>query len=263
MSLKENTLFGEIDRIKLAIELLQHYEKMTDGAGYYLAFSGGKDSIVIKELANMAGVKYDAHYNLTTIDPPELVQFIKREHSDVIIDRPEQPFLSRLVEKSPPMRQVRWCCEEYKERGGTGRYVTTGVRRTESNNRKNRRSIEVCRKDSTKIYVNPIIDWTDQDVWDFIHKYKIPYCELYDKGWKRIGCLFCPFAGKKQRLYEAERYPKIRDNFIRAFEKLYHYRIEKGKAESVKRWASGEEMFWWWIKDAKMKYNKDQCVIYE
>ncbi len=84
--LVEKTLFGETDKVKIAIDRLQSFEP---DDGYYLAFSGGKDSVCIKALADMARVKYDAHYNLTTVDPPELVQFIKRIHPDVIVEKPK------------------------------------------------------------------------------------------------------------------------------------------------------------------------------
>ncbi|GAH28018.1 unnamed protein product, partial [marine sediment metagenome] len=78
--LVEKTIFGEIiDKVQTAIDRLKQFEPPE---GYYLAFSGGKDSIVIKELADMAGVSYDAHYNNTTIDPPELVYFIKDIYPD-------------------------------------------------------------------------------------------------------------------------------------------------------------------------------------
>lgn len=256
--LKEQDLFEYRDKVKIAIERLKHFEPKE---GYYLAFSGGKDSIVIKELANMAVVKYDAHYNLTTIDPPELIYFIREYHKDVIIDKPKKPFLKRIVEKGFPQRHRRWCCEEYKERGGTDRFVITGVRKAESYNRKNRRMIEICYKDKTKKYMNIIIDWSDEDVWEFIRKYKIPYCKLYDEGWKRIGCLFCPFAGN-HRLIEAELYPKFEKAFIRSFERIYEKKKLEGK-KSIKRWKNGEEMFWWWMKDNKEKYNKNQMVIFE
>lgn len=72
------------DKVQTAIERLKVFEPEE---GYYLAFSGGKDSVVVKALANMAGVKYDAHYNVTTVDPPELVQFIKEKHPDVILKK--------------------------------------------------------------------------------------------------------------------------------------------------------------------------------
>ena len=80
------------DKVDKAIMRLKTYEPEE---GYYLCFSGGKDSCAIKALADMAGVKYDAHYNVTGIDPPELVQFIKTEHADVEFEKPyERTFYS-------------------------------------------------------------------------------------------------------------------------------------------------------------------------
>jgi len=254
------TLFGEQDKVKIAIERIQHYEKFTAGGGYYLADSGGKDSCTIKALADMAGVKYDAHYNLTTVDPPELVQFIKREHPDTIIDRPEEPLLSRMVYKGYPSGQARWCCAEYKERGGDGRIVITGVRHAESKKREKRRMFEPCEKNERKLFLHPIIDWDDNDVWTFIRYNNIPYCKLYDEGWKRVGCLFCPNAGKMRKLH-AERYPKIRDAFIRAFQRLYDKKESEGK-ETFWRFKNGEEAFWWWLSHTP-KGNKNQCTIFE
>ncbi len=82
-----------------------------DPAGYYLAFSGGKDSLVIYHLAKMAGVRFEAHYHLTTVDPPELVSFIRRKYPDVIIDRPPITMWNLIVKKQlPPYRNARYCC---------------------------------------------------------------------------------------------------------------------------------------------------------
>lgn len=253
----DHTLFGTIDKIKISIERLQNFESKE---GYYLAFSGGKDSIVIKELANQAKVKYDAHYSLTTIDPPELVRFIKQNHSDIIIERPEKSFFQFMIKKGFPTRQNRWCCEKLKENGGSGRFVITGIRWAESYQRKNRRMIESCFKDGTKKFINPIIDWSDNDVWNFIKEYDIPYCKLYNEGWKRIGCLFCPMSN--HRKIEVELYPKYKKAFIRAFEKLFQNRKSQGK-KSVDRWKSGEEMFNWWINENRTKANPDQLVLFE
>ena len=236
--LKEKTLFENIDRVQIATNYLRHLEP---AEGYYLAFSGGKDSIVIKKLADMSGVKYDAHYSVTTIDPPELIYFMNKHYPDVSWDRPKEPFLTRLVVKGFPQRHRRWCCEEYKECGGTGRLVITGIRRAESSNRAKRKQVEVCYKDTTKRYFNIIIDWSDQDVWEFIRKYELPYCSLYDEGWKRIGCLFCPMASR-HRITEAKKYPGYVKAFITAFERMHAYKKSKG-ATSVNRWKDGEEMF--------------------
>ena len=245
MALIENDLFGVRDKVAIAIARLKEFEPPE---GYYLAYSGGKDSDVILELAKMSGVKFDAHHSLTTIDPPELVYHV-RAHPEVAIDRPAKPFLIRLVEKGFPQRHRRWCCQEYKENGGHGRFVITGIRAAESSNRKNRAMIETCYKDKSKQYLHPIIDWSGADVWSFMRGYHVPYCSLYDEGWKRIGCLFCPMASKA-RLLHATRYPRYELAFIRAFEKLH----ARGK-ESSKRWSSGEEMFRWWMREEGTTYN--------
>jgi phosphoadenosine phosphosulfate reductase len=255
----EETLFWRKDKVKIAIERLKEFEPEE---GYYLAFSGGKDSVVIKELAIMAGVKFDAHHSLTTIDPPELMRFIFEHHKDVKIERPEVPFLRLLPKRGFPQRQGRWCCAVYKENGGAGRKVVTGLRWAESVRRGNRRMTEVCFKDKMKTFLNVIIDWTEEDVWQFIRQYKVPYCCLYDQGQKRVGCLFCPMATTR-RLKDVERYPQFVKLYIKAFEELYANRKAAG-AESIKRWNNGEEMFWWWIKeDRTSEENPDQTVMFE
>jgi len=245
-------------QIDTAIMRLHEFEP---DDGYYLAFSGGKDSIVIKQLAIEAGVKFDAHYNDTTIDPPELRIFIKRVHSDVDWHKPKTPFLVEMVKRGFPMRRRRWCCDEYKEKGGNGRIVVTGVRWAESANRSKRKYIESCYK-SNKQYLHPIIDWQDEDVWAFIHDRNLPYCSLYDEGWKRIGCIMCPLAQKANRILESKRYPNMTRGFIKAFEKLH-----KAKdPEVVKRWSNGEEMFWWWLTGEgheKESDDESQVMLFE
>ena len=121
MALVTETLFGTEDKVQRAIERLQAFVPQE---GYYVAFSGGKDSVCIKKLCDLAGVKYDAHYNVTSVDPPELVQFIKRAYPDVIFEKQHKngkqvTMWSLIVEKGmPPTRIVRYCCASLKEPGG-------------------------------------------------------------------------------------------------------------------------------------------------
>ncbi len=68
--------------------------------------------------------------------------------------------------------------------------------------------------------VNPLVDWTDEEVWEYIHQQNLPYCELYDQGYTRIGCIGCPLAGAEKMKRDFERYPKYRDNYIRAFDRM-------------------------------------------
>ena len=192
----DQTLWGTINKVEVAIKRLRMYEPPE---GYYLAFSGGKDSVCLLRLAEMAGVKYDAHYNLTTVDPPELVRFIREQHPGVAVDRPEQSMWDLIVEHGmPPTRLVRYCCEELKERGGEGRVVLTGIRAEESRKRAQRGMVEQCYKLS-KYYIHPIIDWLKEDVWQFIRQEELSYCSLYDEGFKRLGCVMCPQGGGHHR----------------------------------------------------------------
>ena len=139
-------IYGK-DKVQTAIDTLRFFEPK-DGSGYYLAFSGGKDSVCIKALADMAGVKYDAHYNVTSVDPPELVRFIKSAHPDVVFDHPvdkdgKPQTMWKLIRKKkyPPTRLARYCCAILKETGGIGRTTMTGVRWAESNNRRKNQGI--------------------------------------------------------------------------------------------------------------------------
>lgn len=114
---------------QIAIQRLKSFEP---DDGYYLCYSGGKDSDVIRILANLAGVKHENVHNLTTVDAPETVQYIK-SLPDVRIDYPETT-MWKLIEKMtlPPSRKMRYCCEVLKEHGGAGKVKITGVRWDES-----------------------------------------------------------------------------------------------------------------------------------
>ena len=72
-----------------------------------LGFSGGKDSVVILDLAERAGIKYNAIYANTTVDPPGTISFIKKNYSQVQIMHPEKSFFKLIEEKGFPSR-LRW-----------------------------------------------------------------------------------------------------------------------------------------------------------
>ena len=256
--LLENTLFGEVDRVAIAIERFKTFEPTE---GYYGAFSGGKDSIVIKELARMSGVKIDWNYQHTTVDPPELVMFIREHHADVNVNYPKLTMWKLIPKKlMPPTRIVRYCCAYLKESAGTGT-VVTGVRWAESSKRSKRGMFEHCLKDKKKMYLHPIIDWSDAEVWEFIKQSGIPYCELYDEGYKRLGCIGCPMARARNREQDFERWPTYKKAYIRAFDAMIKARKYKGK--SVK-WKNGEEVFDWWMADREGddKVNDNQCELF-
>ena len=277
MSLITYDLMGnKRDKVQIAIDRFKAFEPED---GYYLAFSGGKDSQCIYHLAKMAGVKFDAHYRVTSVDPPELVRFIKRQYPDVAFEIPHdkdgKPInMWNLIPKKlmPPTRLVRYCCEKLKESGGIGRMTVTGVRWAESSNRSNnqgmvtvtkykqsvsdvadkngaahirtkkggivlnyddaatRRTVEQCFRTS-KTILNPIIDWEEEDVWEFLNDVvKVPHCALYDQGYKRLGCIGCPMNVNREA--ELERYPKYKALYMRAFSKMIEERKRRGREDN-------------------------------
>ena len=257
--LVETTLFGVRDKVQMALEMLREFEPEE---GYYLAYSGGKDSTVLLDLARRSGVKCDAHYNLTTVDPPELVYFI-REQKDVAVRTPEKTMWELIVEKRfPPTRFARYCCEVLKEGGGTDRWVLTGVRAAESAKRSKRQQVESCFRGGIKRYFHPIFHWSDADVWEYIHSRKLPYCSLYDEGFRRLGCICCPMQGGKDMIRDGERWPKFKAQYIRTFQKMLDKKIADGF--DVGDWRTGQDVWDWWVRPNPPKETDEaQLTIFE
>lgn len=276
-------------KVKKSIDRLKCFEPED---GYYLAYSGGKDSDVIRILADIANVKHENVHNLTTVDAPETIRYIK-SLPDVMIEQPfykdgkPKTMWNLIVKKGmPPTMVVRYCCSEFKESYGKGKVVVTGVRWAEGARRRktadvvkiigkpktnqklalemdadyfvtrqgglimnddndsSRRMVEQCYRTS-KVIVNPIVDWTDSDVWEFLQHYGCKGNPLYECGYNRIGCIGCPMAGSK-RQKEFERYPIYRANYVRAFDKMLLHNIENGVKMNA-NWSDGEAVMHWWL----------------
>ena len=272
----------------IAIERLKAFEP---DEPYYLCYSGGKDSDVIRILAQLANVKHELHHRLTSVDAPETVRYVK-SIPDMHIDIPHDKDGNRvsmwsLIVKTgiPPTRFMRYCCSELKEKGGEGRLKITGVRAAESVNRKknaglvkiigkpkttqktaeefgadyevnnkgglvmnmdnspNRRLVEHCYR-TTSTMINPIIDWSENDVWQFLSHYGCESNPLYHCGKERVGCIGCPMANAKKRIIEFENYPKYKQLYINAFDKMLEAHPNK---ESHYSWHTGKDVFNWWL----------------
>lgn len=256
-------------KIDYSIALLRKCEQMAleydSENGFYLAFSGGKDSQVLYHLAVMAGVKFKAHMNLTSIDPPEVIRFVKRKYPDVELIKPKMSIYDMATKKGVlPTMRIRWCCAEFKEMSGAGKVTLIGIRKQESSRRSKREEIEIsnhkfsgnfdqwsehkekmitCVRGKDKILVSPIIYWSERDVWSFLNGNGIEHCELYDKGYKRIGCILCPMSSNKQKVREIKDYPHVANNWKKAIRKL-----KEGVWSKNKQLSTDEEMaFNWWI----------------
>ena len=250
----EKTLFGEINKIEMAIERAKNFEPKE---GYLLAFSGGKDSVAAYYILKMAGVKFRAVYSPTSVDPPELIRFIKDNFPDVEFAKYTETMWELIPRKLlPPTRLIRYCCDVMKERTGSkGDTVVLGVRWAESNSRKKLPMVGFYKG---KIILRVIIDWSDEDIWEFHRMYNLPHCVLYDRGFKRIGCVGCPLSSNQEK--ELELYPKYKEAYIRAFDRMIANRKAKGKEC---KWQNGEEVMKWWIGEVKNTKQIDgQCRMF-
>ena len=140
------------DKMIYSVNLLQKAENLAlayggGNSGYYLAFSAGKDSQALYHIAELAGVKFDAHMNLTSVDPPEVIRFVKQSYPEVDLIKPKKSIYQYAIEKQilPTMR-VRWCCAEYKENAGAGRVTLIGIRHQESSRRAKRNEVEISNR---------------------------------------------------------------------------------------------------------------------
>lgn len=276
-----------IERLKIGAEMSeQYYEKPL-----MITYSGGKDSDICVELAIRSGINFEVHNSHTTADAPETVRYIRQRFKEwesegikCEISKPmykgkRTSMWDLIVKKGmPPARLMRYCCAVLKETAGKKRAISTGVRRAESAKRSNRgiyetitpkisdriilnndnddrrQVIERCEMKG-EIVINPIIDWKDSDVWEYIRSEKLTVNPLYQCGFNRVGCIGCPMAGKK-RYTEFRIYPKYKQMYIHAFDRMLEARKAKGKYDPD--WNSGYDVFQWWMEE-----NPNQITFYD
>ena len=270
-------------KILYSIDLIRKSEKMAlrlDPAdGFYNTFSGGKDSQCLYHLVKLSGVKAKTHMNLTSVDPPEVIRFVKTQYPDVELVKPRMSIYDMAKKKHIlPTRRFRWCCAEYKEMSGAGKATLIGVRKQESVRRSKREEISTdikgkraeetfdqwseheeqmvtCVGGKDKILVSPIIYWTERDVWEFLNANGIPHCSLYDQGYIRIGCICCPMSNYRQKLKDIRKYPHVKRGWI----KVIQWLIDNGYVNY--NFKDAEIGFRWWISSKSFdKFYADEVL---
>lgn len=273
-----------IQRIRLAAELsAAYYQKRL-----LLAYSGGKDSEVCLELCRRAHIPLEVIHHLTTADAPETIYHVRNVFRQLELEGISCSFhLPRykgqptsmwdlIVRKGwPPTRMQRYCCQVLKEGSTSRRAVVLGVRAAESRNRKDAVVAELwghSRKDVTQfdfdngderiiapcqqkaeIKIQPIVEWSDSDVWSFLRDAKVDVNPVYNLGFQRVGCVGCPMAGKV-RYREFRVWPAFEKLYRTTFDKMLHRRWENGKFNS---WHSADDVFRWWMEDSNIAGQLD------
>ncbi|RKJ19382.1 adenylyl-sulfate reductase [bacterium D16-50] len=271
-----------IERVRTASEMsLKLY-----GSPLVVTDSGGKDSAVCREIVRRAGIPYEVQHNLTTADAPQTIYYVrdtfKRLEEQGVTCRFSYPFYKEQrvtmwtlipIKKFPPTRLQRYCCQVLKEASCRDRFITTGVRWAESikrrknrgvyenftsnrdkkiilnnDNDEQRRLFESCELKGKRI-CNPIVDWTDRDIWDYIRSERLPMNPLYDMGFFRVGCIGCPMAGKR-RWMEFSIFPTYKQAYMRAFGRM----LDVIHAEGIPtKWKTAGDVFSWWMEDGQIE----------
>lgn len=269
-----------MERLRLASDMsLRLYHRPL-----LLTDSGGKDSAVICKLAENAGIPFDIVHSHTTADAPETVYHVRKRakeyelkgvsytiHYPTYKGEPTSMWKLIPIKLMPPTRPVRYCCDVLKETTGCDRFIATGVRWAESAARKNNRSsLEILHADRKKALLlnndndedrrlfetctlkgkracNPIIDWQESDVWNYLTEQHVECNPLYCEGSRRVGCVGCPLATRATRNKEFARWPKFAQMYISAFERMLAARQRRGKMDGS--WSTGVDVFHWWMED--------------
>lgn len=278
-----------MDKIDAAIARLRTGSLMAEcytGKPMVITYSGGKDSDVLLHLARRANIPIEVSHNLTTVDAPETVWHVRDVFRALELDGipasiryatykgQRTTMWSEIVRRGvPPTRLMRYCCSVFKESSGKGRMIATGVRWQESSarakraayealaprkedkilvndNDESRRLYEDCRLKGTRV-TNPLIDWTDADVWQYIHDNHICTNPLYGMGYTRVGCVGCPMAGYIHRVNAFVRWPKYRQAYLHAFERMLDVRRAKGLQTDL--WHNAEDVMRWWLEDPNVE----------
>lgn len=266
-----------------SVETCKYYQNKDKDRITILAFSGGKDSLATYLIMALSKIKFKAVYSPTSVDPPELVYYIKytfnpwartKGYPEVEIlkykkfnkarakgkmEGKEITMMALLSNRAlPPTRLMRYCCPELKERTGEiGDTVFTGVRNAESKGRSNRKIVEFF---EGKIMIRPILLWTDIHVWSFILSQEVPYCILYDYGFDRLGCIGCPLGNKQKR--EFAIYPKYKAIYLRCFKNMLKYRKDNNMETE---WKTPEDVMKYFIGESSKKKAEEiegQCYMF-
>lgn len=227
-----NKRIFHVYKVEQAFSVLETANKMFNG-NLALAFSGGKDSLAVLDITLKVNPDIPVMFSSTTVQCPETIQYVKALQQkwgfNLQITRCKVPFFKAVKKKGWATHEDRWCCKPYKEQPAFEFLAEneihaeiTGTVRTESIYRRSLKAFRMPKKSPFLIRINPIYDWNQWEVWDYIRENNLPYNPLYDKGYRRIGCWCCPLNGPSHYRRLKKTHPKL-FHFLERFEPAHPY----------------------------------------
>lgn len=222
-------------KVKQAISILKIANRMFSG-NLAVAFSGGKDSLTVLDLTLKVNPDVSVVFSNTTVQCPETIRYVRdlqrKWKFNLHVTKCKVPFLKAVRSEGWATHEDRWCCKPYKEQPAF-EFLTenkipaeiTGTIRTESIYRRSLKAFRFPKKNPFLIRINPIYDWNQWEVWDYIHENNLSYNPLYDMGYRRIGCWCCPLNGPSHYRRLKKTHPKL-FSFLEKFEPKHPYFVD-------------------------------------
>lgn len=234
MVAKNHTILEALvqDTIKKVFNIYVSYRKKVDI--FYVAFSGGKDSVVALDIVQRAlpHNEFKVVFGNTDMEFPtttELVQKLSRKCSDEGIEFLEAA--SNMTSKEswnifgPPARKVRWCCTVHKtapvinmlsDKFANGKLrcvMITGVRGDESVSRSGYDEMSMGKKMAGQYSFHPILEWSSAEIYLYIYSQALLLNEAYKYGFNRVGCIMCPNSSEKHEYIKRQCFPELVDEY--------------------------------------------------
>ena len=211
--------------IKWIYNKYEEYKNKVDV--FYVAFSGGKDSIVLFDLVRKALPvdKYKVIFGDTQMEYPDTYAVVndiekqcKKENIEFLRAKSHLDVMQSWEQFGPPARALRWCCSVHKtapqilllrkrlkKRNFKG-FAFVGIRGDESESRNNYEPISFSKKHSGQYSGYPILDWGSAEVFLYLYQNKIDISAAYKAGNTRVGCVCCPETSERKEYFACACY---------------------------------------------------------